>query len=107
MITLHDPEILELAVQCLHAATRRIVLRTLEAPGKLEVSSCRRIERLMRIAGSLAEGGSRKPYVQVHGIPPAGGPGSLPEIFSVTLTDLLAGRASDHLAGALQGDAAA
>ena len=58
----------------------------------------------MRLAVDLAGAGNGLPLVEFHGIPPRDGPGALPEILSVHLTDLLAARASDHLAAALEGD---
>ena len=104
MIQPHEPAILDLAVISLHDAIRRVAARILEAPGELEVTHFRRVERLMRIAVALAGAGRGLPLVEFHGIPPVDGPGSLPEILSVKLTDLLAARAADHLAAALEVD---
>ena len=62
-----------------------------------------RVEYLMRIALDLAGVGNGMPLVKFDGLPPAG-PGALPEILAVKLTDLLAARASNHLPAALDGD---
>jgi hypothetical protein len=104
MIQSHEPAILDLAVISLHDAIRRVAARTLEAPGELDVAHFHRVERLMRLAVALAGAGRGSPVVEYHGLPPVAGPGSLPEILSIRLTDLLAARASDHLAAALEGD---
>jgi hypothetical protein len=104
MIQSHEPAILDLAVISLHDAIRRVAARILVAPGSLEVTHYRRVERLMRIAVALAGSGSGLPLVEFHGIPPVPGQGALPEILSINLTDLLAARASDHLSAALEGD---
>src|SRR3954469_19113309 len=104
MIQSHEPAILDLALMSLHDAIRRVAARLLETPGALEVAHFRRVERLMRLAVALAGAGRGPPLVEFHGLPPAAGPGALPEILSVRLTDLLAARASDHLSAALEGD---
>jgi hypothetical protein len=104
MIQQHEPAILDLAVITLHDAIRRVAVRILEAPGALEVTHFRRVQRLMRIAVDLAGAGNGLPLVQFHGIRPGASPGARPEILSVNLTDLLAARASDHLPAALEGD---
>jgi hypothetical protein len=82
MIQSHEPAILDLAVISLHGAIRRIAARLLEGSWELEVTTIRRVERLMRIALDLAGAGNGVPVVEFHGIPPAG-PGALPEILSV------------------------
>ena len=64
----------------------------------------RRVGHLMRIAVALAGAGRGSPLVAFHDIRPVAGPGVLPEILSVKLTDLLAARASDYLPAALEGD---
>jgi hypothetical protein len=104
MIQSHEPAILDLAVIGLHNAIRRVAARTLEAPGELDMTDFHRVERLMRIAIALAGAGGGPPLVEFHDIPPPAGTGALPEILSVKLTDLLAARAADHLAVALEGD---
>jgi hypothetical protein len=108
MIQSHEPAILDLTVFSLHSAIRHATARILETPVGLTVADYRRIERLMRIAIALAGGGSSgPPHVHVHGLPPGDGPGALPEILSVNLTDLLAARVAAHLPGALNGEAEA
>jgi hypothetical protein len=105
-----EAAILKLTVGSLQNAIRRVAARILEAPGALDTGQYRQVERLMRMAISLAGAGRGLPVVEVHGIPPSaapGDPGALPELFSVKLTDLLAARAADHLSGALEGDAEA
>jgi hypothetical protein len=106
-----DADINNLAIASLQRAIRRVAARILEAPGALSVSQYRRVERLMRIAIALAGAGRGMPTVEVHGLPPTGEPaanaGALPELFTVTVTDLLAARAADQLPAALQGDAVA
>src|SRR3954452_18256545 len=104
MIQSHEPAVLDLALISLHDAVRRVAARILEAPGALEVTHFRRVESLMRLAIALAGAGRGLPRVEFHGLPPAAGPGMLPEILSVRLTDLLAARASDYLSAALEGD---
>jgi hypothetical protein len=104
MIQSHEPAILDLAVISLHGAIRRIAAALLEGPGELDVTTIRRVERLMRIALDLAGAGKGMPLVEFHGIRVVVGPGALPETFSVPLTDLLAAWASDHLPAALEGD---
>ena len=102
-----EAAIQKLTVSSLHQVIRRLAVRSLEAPGALDVGQFRQVERLMRMAIALAGAGRGLPFVQVHGIPssdPAHQPGALPELFSVKLTDLLAARAADHLSGALEGD---
>jgi hypothetical protein len=101
MIQSHEPAILDLALISLQGAIRRIAARLLEGPGELDLARIRRVARLMRIALDLAGAGNGLPF---HGIRPVAGPGVLPEILSVPLTDLLAARASDHLPAALEGD---
>lgn len=100
----NDPAIQELLVRCLHHAVRRAAIQTLQVPGVLGLAYLSRVERLMRIAIALAGAGHGMPYVQIHGLPPAEESDSLPELLTVPLADLLAARASDHLAGALSGD---
>jgi len=106
-----EADINTLAIESLHKATRRQAVRILEAPGALGASQYRQVERLMRIAIALAGAGRGIPTVQVHGLHPGGEqaaePGALPEVFTVTLTDLLAARAADQLAAALEGDSEA
>jgi hypothetical protein len=105
-----EAAILKLTVGSLHNAIRRVAARILEAPGTLDTGGFRQVERLMRMAISLAGAGRGVPFVEVHGIPPSASPGdpaALPELFSVKLTDLLAARAADHLSAALEGDAEA
>jgi hypothetical protein len=104
MIQAHEPAILDLALISLHGAIRRIAVRHLDGPEKLDVATIRRVERLMRIALDLAGAGNGLPVVEFHGIPPMSRRGAPPEILSVALTDLLAARASDHLPAALEGD---
>ena len=104
MIQSHEPAILDLAVISLHGAIRRIAARHLEGPGELDVTTIRRVERLMRIALDLAGVGNGVPLVEFHGIPSSAGAGALPEVLSVKVTDLLAARASDHMPAALEGD---
>jgi hypothetical protein len=104
MIQRHEPAMLDLGIISLHGAIRRVAARILEAPGALEVTQFRRVEQLMRIAVALAGAGRRLPLVEFHDIPPVASPGSLPEVLSVNLTDLLAARASNHLPPALEGD---
>ncbi len=98
-----EPAITELAVRSLHGAVRRVAGRLLEAPGSLDATQFRQVERLMRIAIALA--GSREffPFVQVHDIPPDHETSKLPGLFGVKVTNLLAARASDFLSDALQG----
>ena len=103
MIQPHEPAILDLAIMSLHNAVRREAARLLEAPGELEATHFRRIERLMRLAVALAGEGRGLPLVEFHGLPPAE-LGELPEILTVPLTDLLAARVADHLPAALEGD---
>jgi hypothetical protein len=103
MIQQHEPAILEVTIMTLQDAVRRVAARLLEAPGALEVIHFRRVERLMRLAVALAGAGGGAPLVEFHGLPPAG-PGALPEILAVKLTDLLAARAAEHLPAALEGD---
>ena len=104
MIQPQEPAILDLTIMSLHDAIRGVAARLLEAPGELEVTHFRRVERLIRLAVDLAGAGRGLPRAEFHGLPPAAGPGALPEILSVHLTDLLAARASDHLSAALEGD---
>ena len=104
MIQSHEPAILDLALISLHGAIRRIAVRLLEGPDELDVTTIRRVERLMRIALDLAGVGNGMPMVEFHGIPAQSGRGAPPEILSVPLTDLLAARASNHLPAALEGD---
>jgi hypothetical protein len=104
MIQSHVPAILDLAVFSLHGAIRRIAARHLERPDELDVTTIRRVERLMRIALGLAGAGNGLPVAEFHGIPPISRRGAPPEILSVPLTDLLAARASDHQPAALEGD---
>jgi hypothetical protein len=104
MIQSHEPAILDLAVISLHGAIRGIAAGLLEGPGELDVTTIRRVERLMRIALDLAGAGNGMPLVEFHGIRLVVGPGALPETLSVPLTDLLAARASDDLPAALKGD---
>jgi hypothetical protein len=104
MSQLDEASILNLTVKSLHQAICRIAAGTLQAPGTTAVSQFRQVERLMRMAIALAGAGRAMPTVQVHGIPATGGPDALPELLTVKLTDLLAARASDHLAAALEGD---
>jgi hypothetical protein len=54
MIQSHEPAILDLAVISLHGAIRRIAVRLLEGTDELDVTTIRRVERLMRIALDLA-----------------------------------------------------
>jgi hypothetical protein len=103
MIQSHEPAVLDLAVISLYGAIRRIEARLLEGAGEFDVRKIRRVEYLMRIALDLAGAGNGMPIVESHDLPPAG-PGGLPEILSVKLTDLLAARAAEHLAAALEGD---
>jgi hypothetical protein len=103
MIQSHEPAILDLGLISLHGAIRRIAVRLLEGPDELDVTTIRRAERLMQIALDLAGVGNGMPLVKFDGLPPAG-PGALPEILAVKLTDLLAARVSDHLPAALEGD---
>ena len=104
MIQSHEPAILDLALLSLRGAIRGIAARLLEGPGELEVTTIRRVERLMRIALDLAGVGNGMPVVEFHGLPPVAGPVALAEILSIPLTDLLAARASDHLPAALEGN---
>jgi hypothetical protein len=104
MIQSHEPAILDLALICLHGAIRRSAARLLERAGELDVTTIRRVERLMRIALDLAGAGNGLPLVEFHGVPPMPGRGAPPEILSVPVTDFLAARASDHLPAALEGD---
>jgi hypothetical protein len=105
MIHAHEPAILDLALISLHEAIRRVASRILQAPGDVNATQLRRVARLMRIGVDLTGAGNGLPVVEFHGVPPAEpGPGALPEILSVNLTDLLAARASDHLHAALEGD---
>jgi hypothetical protein len=104
MIPSHEPAILELALISAHDAIRRVAVRILEGPGALDVTQFRRVGRLMRLAIALAGAGNGVPLVEIHGIPPAAGPGAPPETLSVSLTDLLAARAAGYLPAALEGD---
>ncbi len=103
MIQSHEPAMLDLALISLHGAIRRIAARLLEGSWELDVRKIRRVEYLMRIALDLAGFGNGMPLVEFHGLPPSG-PGALPEILPVKLTDLLAARAAEHLPAALEGD---
>jgi hypothetical protein len=107
MIQSHESAILDLALISLNGAIRRIAVRLMEGPDELDVTTIRRVERLMRIALDLAGVGNGMPLMEFHGIPPKSGRGARPEILSVPLTDHLAARASDHLPAALEGDPAA
>ena len=98
-----DPDLLDLAVNTLQEAIRRVSARLLEAPSPLDLSHFRQVERLMRIAIALCGEGRRPPYVQAHNLPKAE-VGELPEIVDVDLVSLLAAYAPDHLAAALGGD---
>ena len=98
-----DPDLLDLAVNTLQEAIRRVSARLLEAPSPLDLSHFRQVERLMRIAIALCGEGRRPPYVQVHG-PRNAEVGELPEIVDVDLVSLLAVHAADHLDAALRGD---
>jgi hypothetical protein len=100
----HEPAILDLAVQSLHGAIRRVAARILSAPGTLDARQLGRVERLMRIAAALKGAGGEMPQVHYHGVPPVAGLPAEPETLSVNLSDLLAARASDHLGAALEGD---
>ena len=98
----HEPAILDLAVQSLHGAIRRVAARILSAPGTLDARQLGRVERLMRIAAAAP--GRVNAQVHYHGVPPVAGLPAEPETLSVNLSDLLAARASDHLGAALAGD---
>ena len=104
MIQPHEPAILDLAIDSLHQAIRRVSARILSDPSALDATQFRQVERLMRIAVDLAGAGRGLPLVEYHGLPPIGGSGALPEILSVKVTDLLAARAADYLPTALEGD---
>ncbi len=104
MIQPHEPAILDLGIISIHDAIRRVAARILETPGELGVTHFRRVGHLMRLAVALAGAGRGLPLVEFREIPPLAGPGFLPEILSVNLTDLLAARASDYLPAALEGD---
>ena len=101
----NEAAIHELAVRALHDAIRRAAGRVLDSTEPLAVSQFRQVERLMRLAIAVAGSGSRVPYVEVHGIPAGSDEGTLPQVLSIDLTDLLAARAADHLPGALRGEA--
>ena len=102
-----EPAILDLSVLSLQTAVRRIATRLLEGDGPLDLGTFRRVERLMWIAVAVGGGGTSQPFVEVHGIPAEASDDVLPGILSVSLTDLLAARASDHLPDALMGAPAA
>jgi hypothetical protein len=104
MIQAHEPAILDLGIISLHEAIRRVAARILEAPEAMEVRHFRRVEQLMRVAAALSGVGEGLPTVQFHGIPAGPRLGFLPETLSISVTDLLAARAADHLAAALEGD---
>jgi hypothetical protein len=104
MIHSHEPAILDLTLLDLEGAIRRIAVRILGRPEVLDVSHFRRVAGLMRLAIALEGTGAGLPFAEYHGIPPMAGPGALPEILSVRVTDLLAARAADHLPAALEGE---
>jgi hypothetical protein len=104
VIQSHEPAIVDLAIMSLHDAARRVAARILEAPETLEATDFGRVERLMRIAVAMGGEGSRMPLVQFHGVPAIAGQPNPRQTVSVSLSDLLAARASDRLGAALEGD---
>ena len=68
MIQSHEPAILDLAVISLHGAIRRIAVRLLEGPDELDVTTIRRVERLMGIAFDLAGVGNGMPLMEFHSV---------------------------------------
>src|SRR4051794_20421701 len=92
-----EPAILDLTVLSLQNAVRRVATRLLEGSEPIDLGTFRRVERLMRVAVAVGGGGTSQPFVEVHGLPAETSDGVLPGVMSVSLTDLLAARASDHL----------
>jgi hypothetical protein len=68
MIQSHEPAILDLAVISLHGAIRRIAVRLLEGTDELDVTTIRRVERLMGIALDLAGVGNGMPLMEFHSV---------------------------------------
>ena len=68
MIQSHEPAILDLAVISLHGAIRRIAVRLLEGPDELDVTTIRRVERLMGIALDQAGVGNWMPLLEFHSV---------------------------------------
>jgi hypothetical protein len=104
MTQANEIEIRNLTIASLHKSICQRAIHLLnDATPSLD--HYRLVERLMRIAIALAGvGGARTPRVKVHNPPSEQGSGTLPEIISVDLADLLAVRAAESLPGALRGE---
>ena len=68
MIQSHEPAILDLALISLHGAIRRIAVRLLEGPDELDVTTIRRVERLMGVVLELACVGNGMPLMEFHSV---------------------------------------
>lgn len=103
-----DPEIAPFAAQVLRTALRRLAARLLLGEAEPTVIQYRLVERLMRIAITLAGAGTaRHPYVQIHEAAPGGEETLLPKLTRIDLPDLLVARAGDRFAAAVDGDESA
>jgi hypothetical protein len=104
-----DPAVRDLSVKALLEAIRRQGVRALEGAGGLEIGRFRQVERLMRMAIDLSNVRVKGvPNVYIRGVKPDPDEAlAVPEVLTVSLSDLLAARAADHLADALAGDPAA
>ncbi len=104
--TADEGQVQAVAVRSLVEALRRLAAKQLAAPYGLDTAHARLVERLMRIAIAVAGAGPRAvPKVMIHNLP--AGPDEPPQILPVSLPDLVAARASDHLVPAVGGDEAA
>jgi hypothetical protein len=101
-----EPEIQSLVTLALHRALRRIASRLLETPGVLNPRDFRQVQYYMRVALAIAGIEGKVPTVEYHGLH-LPGTGPLPEILQLDQPDLLAARAGENLAAALDGDLAA
>jgi hypothetical protein len=101
-----DPDVTAFSVLVLLTALRRLAARLLAGQAEPTVAHYRLVERLMRIAITLAGAGSaRHPYVQMRDDSPGDETATLlPRSTRVDLPDLLASRAADQIASALAGD---
>ncbi|HWE36818.1 MAG TPA: hypothetical protein VG406_09650 [Isosphaeraceae bacterium] len=104
-----DPAVTAFSVIILLNALRRLAARLLSGEAEPTVTHYRLVERLMRIAITLAgAGNARHPHIQIHQDAPGDESATLlPRVTRVDLPDLLAARAADHLPAALAGDESA